>query len=1117
MKKLDYWNELDNIVTSNILSKVEKQHRLDKLKSILIFDGKSKKWVLNQNVLKGIYEILETNNPAVYNQVDDKLSISKDYQKIKKYIPKSQLFALILSVIIGGLHNKPVIPETTFKILILNFLSEYMIHYKSKYETYVLEDANQILLEVIDNKKSIRSIGINGFDKIEKSLYRCITIIFDLLENNDWINVEMSNNTEDNYLPYYNDNFDNYAHKVISLNTDLSKYLNVLEYFPTRIWPLLTPPKINKQIVEEKKDFLKGFCIIESNNLLINTLQYATDLEYKYDYKLCQEAILNVDRKDFIIYRKNNKVELSANVYWAKSELKKHRWMLKTTFITSKTILNCLILYVSENNLDIYLWFVKLYEKIKSREKDKLKTFFTLVKYKSFINEIIINLVSYIIEKIDEEQYDFVEILTNYELKSQKTINLNSDLSLEAIHQIIDILSFSNLKEISNIKFIIKAFNQKNNNFIKYWKNHLNNIENINNKTFKILKKDELLCEQLLIAESNYSNFSNVDFKVTVMEKFRNLPIHFKPHISVNGRLAYEGYCANPHVGSLFRFAKIKGEYLTERGLHHVKLAFSRSLGNIFETEQDHLIWLNQKTISELDCLARTSVDSYVYFKSYLTAKESNYSNTPIRLDQCASALCILGHWADCSYYKKITNVTNNLKPIQTYEIVGKDIIYPNVMQLITKWQNDSEIVNNTQNKLILDCIETIILNKIKEKKFIKYIIMPQAYNITFHGICDKIIETLIEAKPTINWKMLKENPMFQSLSLKIWHAVGKASPKVRCLRRYINQTQKKITKVCRRLSLTKSDLKVNKTLKIKDKYIHKYVFDINWPIKPKTKNNKNTKFVNQKADKKLKIYNNISNIEYILKDGTTEKIIKRLRYLKGLKSEMSIWKNENGVKTLIHDNILLNPLSKTGYLYSDLDLDFYTKYADKTIYMTTIEHKDCITKYDYKTKDEILKKVWNSEKKYSEDLSLNIISNKTDVDQSNRALLPILTQHHDAAVIRELIRLCEENHNFTPTTIHDGASCHPNNVDNLAINFKKSFATVFGNSKMTNKQLLEKVWLTPTLKNLEEFAIKKDLDSIKLFWDNCWLTSTNSDEELIEKIVNLKPILESNSHWDYE
>jgi len=104
------------------------------------------------------------------------------------------------------------------------------------------------------------------------------------------------------------------------------------------------------------------------------------------------------------------------------------------------------------------------------------------------------------------------------------------------------------------------------------------------------LKKDELLCEQLLIAESNYSNFSNVDFKVTVMEKFRNLPIHFKPHISVNGRLAYEGYCANPHVGSLFRFAKIKGEYLTERGLHHVKLAFSRSLGNIFETEQDHLI-----------------------------------------------------------------------------------------------------------------------------------------------------------------------------------------------------------------------------------------------------------------------------------------------------------------------------------------------------------------------------------------------------------------------------------------------------------------------------------------------------------------------------------------------
>ena len=86
------------------------------------------------------------------------------------------------------------------------------------------------------------------------------------------------------------------------------------------------------------------------------------------------------------------------------------------------------------------------------------------------------------------------------------------------------------------------------------------------------------------------------------------------------------------------------------------------------------------------------------------------------------------------------------------------------------------------------------------------------------------------------------------------------------------------------------------------------------------------------------------------------------------------------------------------------------------------------------------------------------MVGNETDIEQSNRALLAILIQQFDAAVIRELIRLCTETCGFTPTTIHDGACCHPNDVDSLILNFKRAFANVFGSGEITNKKLLESV-----------------------------------------------------------
>ena len=78
-------------------------------------------------------------------------------------------------------------------------------------------------------------------------------------------------------------------------------------------------------------------------------------------------------------------------------------------------------------------------------------------------------------------------------------------------------------------------------------------------------------------------------------------------------------------------------------------------------------------------------IESFVYFRALITGINEGKSDTPIRVDQCASALAILGHLADCDYYKKITNVFNNQQKIETYEIVGKEVIFPTVKKLIEK------------------------------------------------------------------------------------------------------------------------------------------------------------------------------------------------------------------------------------------------------------------------------------------------------------------------------------------------------------------------------------------------------------------------------------------------
>lgn len=159
---------------------------------------------------------------------------------------------------------------------------------------------------------------------------------------------------------------------------------------------------------------------------------------------------------------------------------------------------------------------------------------------------------------------------------------------------------------------------------------------------------------------------------------------------------------------------------------------------------------------------------------------------------------------------------------------------------------------------------------------------------------------------------------------------------------------------------------------------------------------------------------------------------------------------------------------------------------------------------------------MYNPEKGYSIRKVLSTQSDKSCKRENTSTLPPLLIHSIDGIILRNTASLCTD---FDVQGLHDCQMAHPNNINSLLVNWKKSICYALCNGKKTNKEYLEKVWLIPTLNSLKNYLDKDlhmkqlgEIDHIKKKWDIKWKKSKGLD-----KIIDVSDVETSEYNFTYE
>ena len=88
------------------------------------------------------------------------------------------------------------------------------------------------------------------------------------------------------------------------------------------------PSMIKDEFLGRKITFSKGMFMIEGGDVVLNTLQYAANVGYRYNHDLCKDAISNVKKDAFVVYETKNIKE--SNDYKRPNDSAFHCTVLKT-------------------------------------------------------------------------------------------------------------------------------------------------------------------------------------------------------------------------------------------------------------------------------------------------------------------------------------------------------------------------------------------------------------------------------------------------------------------------------------------------------------------------------------------------------------------------------------------------------------------------------------------------------------------------------------------------------------------------------------------------------------------------------------------------------------------
>ena len=137
----------------------------------------------------------------------------------------------------------------------------------------------------------LEKIGVRDFNKNEKNIWRCLSLIIQELLNSNWIVFEKEIYTTINTLDE-TPKIKKREYPVNMLNIKQILPLNILIKSLSRGWPRIIPTNIRHNLDEIHENFNYGKSkLVYANENLINVLQKVHEIGFKYDtilkYRIC--------------------------------------------------------------------------------------------------------------------------------------------------------------------------------------------------------------------------------------------------------------------------------------------------------------------------------------------------------------------------------------------------------------------------------------------------------------------------------------------------------------------------------------------------------------------------------------------------------------------------------------------------------------------------------------------------------------------------------------------------------------------------------------------------------------------------------------------------------------